>query len=111
VTSKEQRLSRPASLNVSGEVTLRGTRMQDVVVSRGGVLWIQGVVIGRLTVLAGGRAHVQGQVEGDVYLAGRLTVRGRVSGTVITASTAVVRLPDTRGAIDGGVRRLDEAAT
>ena len=100
-------MSRQASLRVVGEMTLRGTRQHDILIDRGGVLWLHGTVTGQVVVSDGGRAQIQGHVHGDVVVHGRVTLRGQVSGSVFASRDAVVRIPGNTAVIDGGVHRTD----
>ncbi|WP_131807568.1 hypothetical protein [Mycolicibacterium wolinskyi] len=86
---------------ISDSRTERGTIRGDVYVRDGGDLTLRGMILGTLTVGAGGYAHVHGTVEqlvvrdagrveldgtctGDARnLGGELIIRGTVKGSVI----------------------------
>ncbi len=72
---------------VHGEYTSRGIVTGDVIVMPAGDFWLRGQLVGKVTVHAGGRAHIIGTLDGDLIdEGGRISVTGTVRGSFRTAS-------------------------
>lgn len=85
---------------ISDSRTERGTMRGDVYVGDGGDLTLFGMIVGTLTVGAGGRAHVCGMVDQLVVRdAGRVQLDGTCTGNARNLDGELV----IRGVVHGSV--------